>query len=312
MAISVLAYGCASARMPARTDPARPDELAQLWIEPADVEARNLFDGPGGAALAPDASRPFELLATDATGYSRGYDVRDANGMEWSVKVGDEAQTEVVASRVLWVAGFHQPPTYYVPSWTMGTAGTQPPARFRPTLPGQTTASDWAWDDNPFVGTRELRALMVINVLINNWDWKTSNNKIYQFAPPASPPGRRYVVRDLGASFGSTRFVPILHNLFPVMPFGSRNDLRGFERERFIESADDEHVDFDYHARNAGLLKQVRPHDVIWICELLSRLSSSQWSDAFRAGGYAPDEIARFVRAMQQRIEQGRTLAARG
>ena len=40
-----------------------------------------------------------------------GYDVRDTNGMVWSVKLGPEAQPEVVASHLLWSIGFHQPPT---------------------------------------------------------------------------------------------------------------------------------------------------------------------------------------------------------
>ena len=33
---------------------------------------------------------------------------------EWSLKLGPEAQSEVVASRLLWAIGFHQPPTYWL------------------------------------------------------------------------------------------------------------------------------------------------------------------------------------------------------
>jgi hypothetical protein len=286
-----------------------PEQLAQLWTDPGDRETRDLFAGPGGAQLAPDTTKPFQLIATDTTGHSRGYDVRDANGLEWSVKVGNEAQTEVVASRVLWAAGFHQPPTYYAATWSLGPAGTQPPGRFRPSLPHQKVEADWAWDDNPFNGTRELHALMVVNVLINNWDWKTSNNKIYQSNQSSE---RQYVVRDLGASFGATRFIPILHKFFPVIPFGSRNDLAAFEQRSFITSVRGDRVEFDYHAKYGGLLDEVTPDDVTWVCGLLSRVSAGQWADAFRAGGYAPDEVARFVREMEQRIERGRSLATPG
>ena len=60
----------------------------------------------------PDA--PFTWVATDTTGYSPGFDVRGPDGRAWSVKLGPEAQTEVVASRILWAIGYHQPPTYYV------------------------------------------------------------------------------------------------------------------------------------------------------------------------------------------------------
>ena len=94
-------------------DPARID-VGQLWREPQDLESRDLFHGSGGSALAPDLSSPYELIAVDDSGYSPGYDVRDPQGTRWSVKLGKEAQPELVASRVLWAVGYHQPPTYVV------------------------------------------------------------------------------------------------------------------------------------------------------------------------------------------------------
>ena len=72
------------------------------------------------------------LLTRQAT--APGSMFADADGRRWSVKLGPEAQTEVVTSRVLWAIGYHQPPTYYVPSWQLsgGPGGQQPAARFRP------------------------------------------------------------------------------------------------------------------------------------------------------------------------------------
>ena len=46
--------------------------------------------GPTAAQAPPPESR-FELIAEDRKGYSRGYDVRDRQGVKWSVKVGKEA-----------------------------------------------------------------------------------------------------------------------------------------------------------------------------------------------------------------------------
>ena len=87
---------------------------------------RDLFHGPGGKDLLP-RSTAFTFIAEDTTGFSPGFDVRDESGMEWSVKTGPEAQTEVVTSRILWAIGFHQPPTYYVEDWSLtgGLAGAQ-------------------------------------------------------------------------------------------------------------------------------------------------------------------------------------------
>jgi len=44
---------------------------------------------------------------------------------------------------------------------------------------GDTVVGDWSWYDNPFMNSREFRGLVVANLILNNWDWKTSNNKIY-------------------------------------------------------------------------------------------------------------------------------------
>ena len=58
----------------------------------------------------------------------------------------------------------------------------------------------WNWYENPVKGTREFNGLRVSMALINNWDLKTENNSVYDLGN-----GRqRYVVADLGASFGRT------------------------------------------------------------------------------------------------------------
>ena len=45
--------------------------------------------------------------------------------------------------------------------------------------------------------------MALAQMMINNWDLKTSNNKVIEGAGGSSGPARRYVVRDLGASLGS-------------------------------------------------------------------------------------------------------------
>jgi hypothetical protein len=94
-------------------------DVARLWREPVDLAERNLFYGPGGEALMPDPMTPVTFIAADSTGYSGGYDVRGPDGMEWRVKLGPEAQPEVVVSRLLWALGYHQPPTYHLANWTL-------------------------------------------------------------------------------------------------------------------------------------------------------------------------------------------------
>ena len=99
--------------------PLTAEQLAELWSEPADIASRDLFHGPGGPSLAPAPGAVFDFVSKDTKGYSWGWDVKDASGMEWSVKYGPEAHSEVVSSRLLWAIGFHQPPTYYVERWEL-------------------------------------------------------------------------------------------------------------------------------------------------------------------------------------------------
>jgi hypothetical protein len=200
--VVILAAFVGTSSQSVATQATPPGKVAEIWIAPDDIASRDLFHGPGGAALAPQASTSFTWVATDKTGYSPGFDVRGPDGRAWSVKLGPEAQTEVVASRILWALGYHQPPTYYLKSWQLsgGPGGQQPEARFRTDFDNSKVVGDWSWSKNEFLDAQPYRGLIVANVLLNSWDWKTSNNKIYQLSDGT----RRFVVRDLGASLGKT------------------------------------------------------------------------------------------------------------
>ena len=141
VSLAALVSCTATLKNTASTPPSRAQHLAALWEEPADLERRDLFYGPGGPDRAPSAAS-YEFIARDTSGKSPGYDVRDDRGRLWSVKLGIESQSEVTASRVLWAVGYHQPATYYVPEWTLtGTvAGRQPAASFRVSRPTRTSS----------------------------------------------------------------------------------------------------------------------------------------------------------------------------
>ena len=291
-----------------------PAVIAELWQEPSDIQQRDLFHGVGGPELMP-RDPTYTFVARDTSGWSPGFDVRTRDGVEWSVKLGPEAQSEVVSSRILWAIGFHQPPMYYLDRWSLTGAesGPQEAGRFRPSLTHQTVAGEWSWYENPFIGSREFGGLIVSNLILNSWDWKTSNNKIYQLSQPVNGVGRWFVVRDLGASLGKTTY-PALLKWFRLRGFGqgTRNDLPGFEQQGFIKRIDDRsRIEFDYRGIYRDVLNSVRPDDVRWACDLLSRLSDDQWRDAFRAGGYTPEQTARYVRKIKAKITQGLEMTGR-
>jgi hypothetical protein len=113
------------------TTPVTREQIAQLWVEPESIAARDLFWGPGGADRVPKPNDVYRVTRIDVTGYSRGYDVVATDGRAWRIKLGLEAHSEFVASRLLWAIGFHQPTIYTVDKWTLQTGGGGAIARFR-------------------------------------------------------------------------------------------------------------------------------------------------------------------------------------
>lgn len=278
-------------------------QLAELWVAPD--RARDLFHGVGGARLAPDPAARYTVIEIKRGGFSGGYTVTDPAGREWSAKFPPEAAAEVVASRLHWGIGYHQPPIYYVPKWTAAKATSpnpQLPARFRqkaPDLHGLDAEGDWSYYQNPFVGTRQLAGLLVLQVMLGNSDLKDQNNALYTLDAPLEGARRWYVARDLGHSFGRTGVID-----------APRNDVQVFEQTPFITGVAGGKVRFEYRGRHRALIENISPEDVRWICARLQALTDEQWHDAFRAGGYARETADRFIRRMKQKIAEG--LAVKG
>jgi hypothetical protein len=275
-------------------------QLAELWIDPGS-EPRDLFWGVGGQRLAPSPSGSYRLDERSDSGFSITYDVTGADGTKWSVKVGPEAQTEVVMSRLLWGLGYHQPPAFFLSSWQLSSKGRtekEGDARFRPKIARlDHERRPWRWADNPFLGAREFRGLLVVLVMLNSTDLKDENNAVYRVADEWEGAKRWFLVRDLGAALGETG------KLYP-----RRNWLEGFERSGFITRIDGQRIEFDYRGRHQELLAMITPDEVRWAAERMSRLTDRQWQDAFRAGHYDPAVAERFIRRIKEKIADGRAL----
>jgi len=274
-------------------------ELAEFWEEPGRGRI-DILHGPGGRTLMPDADTVFGFKARDNRGYSVSYDVTDAKRLEWSVKVGEEAQSEVAASRIVWALGYRQPPIYLLPRWKLRQDDRVSPmsaGRFRPKAPVLDTVDIWSWYQNPFVGTPAYRGLLVVMLLLNSTDLKNDNNAIYEQTAQPSEPRRWFVVKDLGATFGTTG------RLYP-----KRNDIEEFEQHGFIKAVDHGRVRFHYRGRHQKLFEDLRPADVRWACERFSRLTDEQLEAAFRAASYDAVTTKRFVAALRARVAEGLAL----
>lgn len=278
--------------------------MDELWQDPGDIAQRNLFVGEFGMKHAPDPDDKFDVISTKTSGTQAGWDVKDSKGREWSVKVGVEARVEVAFSRVLWAIGYHQPPVYYVPKWTRvdkGKTYREEPARFRLEPDTLKKIGDWAWSNNPFLGTRPLAGLFTVMVMFNNWDIKAAQNAVYEVTPDGKEKRTWYLVRDLGAALGKTAWIDQ----------ATKDDTASFAREGFISRVENNRVQFHYNGSwlEPRVHSMVTPADVRWVCGLLARLTDEQWHDAFRAGGFNQQEANAYIKRLKEKIAEGQQLS---
>jgi hypothetical protein len=286
------------------TMPPAEAHIAELWEAPSDLMDRDLFYGPWGAANAPDPQATYSLVRLKDHGTNPGVTVHDPQGREWHVKQaphnrqGAEGPIEVVLSRVLSAVGYHQPPVYFVPTFTLADeSGTHaaPGGRFRLHDKTLKNLGGWSWQENPFVGTPPYQGLLVILMMFDSSDLKNDNNTLYEVSGPDGAQDRWYVVRDLGTALGETgRLAP------------KRGDPDLFDRQVFMSGMKDGFVQFSYHGWHQELFKRrITPRDVRWASDLLAVLRDDQWVDAFRAGGYEPAVADQFIRRLHQKIADG-------
>jgi hypothetical protein len=305
LATSTLALGVTLACHPPvkSTLPGPPTaaQLAELWVEPP--ANRDLYWGVGGKELAPDPDAKYTVTEVKTAGFSRGYDLIDDKAREWSAKFPPEALTEVVASRIHWGIGYHQPPIYYVTKWNAEKAPGNPqlPARFRekdPDLHGGLEADgSWSYYQNPFVDTVQMRGLIVLQAMLGNSDLKDEQNVLYKLKERAEGATIWYVARDLGHTFGHTGLID-----------APRGDIEAFESTPFIRGVANGRVKLEWDGRHGALLENITPADVRWICGRLAKLTNRQWEDAFRAGGYDKELTGRFIHRLKQKIAEGLAL----
>jgi hypothetical protein len=270
---------------------------AVMWREPTDIATRDLYLGSGGEAMKPDLSS-VTLINEEKGGYSTKYRVRDGSGREWVAKVGREAQAETAAVRLMWGVGFFSDIDYLVPSVRIkGLDKTLENVRFGARPKEIERIDSWQWANNPFTGKREFQGLKIMMALLNNWDIKDDNNTILAVRNDNGENELRYIVKDLGASFGQSGG-----------PFWlitrSRNDPAGYVKAGFIDKVKNDHVDFHFDGKLNKLFGDITVEDAKWMGRWLSQLSDSQVKDAFRAANYNSLDVQRLAGAFQERIKE--------
>jgi hypothetical protein len=278
--------------------------LEELWRAPQDIASLDLFDGPWGHAFAPHPSATFRFQRSAPSGGNPGMLVTDPAGREWNVKQAPhdgrpgEGPVEVVLSRVLSAVGYHQPPVYYLPRFTLAdTFGSrnEPGGRFRLNHPDLRERATWDWQKNPFTDTQPYRGLVVMLIMFNAADLKNANTSVYEHTVAPGVVERWYVARDIGAALGATsRINP------------RRGDPDQFAAVPFVTGTYAGFVRFGHAGWREALVRdRITAADVRWACGLLAQLTKAQWQDAFRAGGYEGPVAARFIQRLREKIAEG-------
>lgn len=299
-----------------------------IWRDPGDISARDMRYGPGSEAHAPVA--PFTFVKEDSVGASPKVEVKDARGATWIVKLGEEAQSEAVATRLIWAMGYFAEEAYYLDRAEVRNlprlkraaefmqGSTLIGARFEPRHSHVVRGATWDWLNNPFVGSRELDGLKVLMVLLANYDTRLLNNRIlYEKNPESGQMEAHYVVTDIGATLG---------HVGGLGGKRSKNNLEHFSSSKFIIGVENGMVEFDYDTTPKGgagafasifnpgyskrqankekAMRRIPVQNARWIGSQLARLSDDQLRDAFRAAGYDKRTMEGFIQALRHRINQ--------
>src|SRR6185312_13157518 len=147
------------------------NQPAVIWADPGDIGKKDLFAGPGGEKHQPKL--PVTFVKEDKHGHNSKFDVVDADGKKWRIKLGIEAQPETVVTRLLWAVGYFANENYYVRDLEVeklpahlrrGQGHVISPdhvdgARLQRKKSKEEKSQQWDWQHNQFVGTREFNGL---------------------------------------------------------------------------------------------------------------------------------------------------------
>lgn len=286
-----------------------------LWHAPGDVASLDFRYGIGGAQLAPQA--PFTFVSQDRSGSTPKISVKDANGHSWSVKFGDEASPDTFCTRLAWACGYYVEPTYYVDEGDIAGApggikdvsskGHFRGGRFqlRTDQPRFLKTIDWAWDQNPFVGTPELNGLKVLMMLLSNWDDKDArdansrgtNTAIYQ-----QDNLLYYFIDDWGGAMGH---------------WGKYFTRSKWNADSFVKQSPDfvamkdGNLRWGYSGQHTNLLtRNIQPSDISWLMQYLGKVTDDQLRTGLATSGATPEETQAYTQALRTRIQELQKIAA--
>lgn len=168
---------------------------------------------------------------------------------------------------------------------------------------------DWTWLDNPFAGTRELKGLKILVMLLSDWDNKDrrdagrgSNTGIVERQLEDGSMVRNFYVTDWGQSMGAWgRFRGRSHW-----------NCSDYSRQsaRFITGNANGRVSFGFGGQHTvDFVHDITAADIRWMMERLGRISDAQIRAGLKASGASSQEEQCFAGALRARIDSLRRAA---
>ena len=254
---------------------------------------------------------PFTFLSENLGGTSPKAVVQDANGVRWSAKWGEEVQAEVAATRLAWALGLKVEETYYVETGLIvfpngrptlrrlgpfidKAGGFRSAARFERRGPDRVSSGRWSFAENPVSDDGGYSILVLMDVVLANWDARNANTKILSVTD-ATGTTDWYMIGDYGACFGK------MGGTF----FHSTYKLRGYQRNRpVITSVSGHTAQLGFSGDNASAHASVPLEGVRLFEERAAGLTLKQVEDAFRAAHASDAELQAFAQATFERIQE--------
>jgi hypothetical protein len=161
----------------------------------------------------------------------------------------------------------------------------------------------WAWNDNPFVGTRELAGLKILVMLLSNWDSKDrrdvargSNTAIFEYRVSRWRREARYLISDWGGCMGRWGSNIVTRGRWDAEAFDAQTP-------QFVTGASDGCITFGYSGqRTSDVADGIRVDHARWFARRAGRITEAQLAAALLASGATDEEAGRFTAAIRRRL----------
>ncbi len=273
------------------------------------IQDLDLYWGSSSPDRAPVG--PFTFVREDVAATNPKAVVRDAKGVLWGVKWDEEVQGEVAATRLAWAMGLRVEETYYVPTGTIRFAGARPAlhrigsfidnsgafksaARFERRDPELVSKGAWTFGKNPVTADPGYAVLVLMDVVMGNWDAKDDNNKILSVTDAAGT-ADWYLIGDYGACFGKMGG-EFSHSKYELKDFVKNPPV--------VTTVSGDRVLLGYKGRNQSFHESVPLEAARLFAKRAADLRYEQVEAAFRAAHANETDLHGFARVVYDRIQQ--------